>query len=412
MRARLVAAILVAALAACGQHEQVREQIPFNPLPLDNRPLNESDERSSIIGLARGTTIVARSGEAFGPVSAMNALDGDPSSFWMTPPHDLPQWITIALPALTRIERVGIRTTKGGFFTAKHVRFETSLDGTRWQPLTTVESADTNDAQWSAIPPAETRQLRVTLVDAPKPGSDVRLHSILATGTELEPARMGTIDGCWSINGMSAQFATKGSLVRGTLAIGKEPLELNGGADERSVRFVWTRGNDYGLAILTVAPDGKHLSGTTWHEEAIPMFYAGAWFGEREPCGVRSHPIDVPLRLVQRIGRYSAFGLSFGSDGALDAEKSAESIATVAGLLKGAGGRAQVVAHEFREKTPQANHDRAARELESVRKALLAAGVDTARVPFIAAGSATPRQEPVTDAMRAIYSSIDVEIRR
>lgn len=404
-------------LAGCGRQEQVRETIPFNPMPMDTRPLDESDERSSIIGLTRGTTITGRSGEAFGPVSAMLALDQNPGSFWMTPPHDLPQWLTVALPARTRMERVGIRTTKGGAFTAKHVRFETSLDGALWQPLTTVASADSNEAQWWTVPKTETRHLRVTMVDSPRPERDVRLHSILATGAELERPRTGSIEGCWDINGLAVHFAINGSLVTGSLAMGslamgKPSLELNGGVDERTVRLVWTRGNDYGLAIVTVAPDGKHLSGVSWHEEAIPMFYADSWFGERVPCASPRPSFDVPLRLLHRIGRYSAFGLQFGDDGALDRERSRESLTTVVRLLKAAKGRAQIVAHEFREKTPQANHDRAARELESVRAALTSVGVDLAGVPFIAAGSATPRQDPNTEAMRAIYSSIDVEIRR
>jgi hypothetical protein len=80
--------------------------------------------------------------------------------------------------------------------------------------------------------------------------------------------------------------------------------------------------------------------------------------------------------------------------------------------LAATGGKAQIVAHEFREKTPQANHDRAARELQSLRTALSAAAVDVAHVPFLAAGDASPRQKTVTEAMRAIYSSVDVEIRR
>ena len=412
LRSAAVAAVLATALAGCDRPETVREQIPFNPVPLETRPLDETDERSSIIGLARGTAIVARSGEAFGPVSAMNAIDGNPGSFWVSPPHDLPQWIILAMPARTRIERVGIRTKKGGQYTANHIRFEWSADGNRWEPLTTIESADTNDAQWWPVPAVEARQLRVTMVESRHPGGDVRLHSILANGAELEPGHAGTIDGCWNINGLTAQFVTRGSQIRGSLSMGMEPLELDGGTDDRTVRFVWTRGNDYGLALLAVTPDGKHLSGMSWHEEAIPMFYADAWFGERVQCGAPWTPVDVPLRLMRRAGRYSAFGLSFRGDGELDSEKSAPALTTMAGLLRSAGGHAQVVAHEFRGKTLQADHDRSARELESVRQALTAAGVDLTPVRFVAAGRASPRQEPVTEPMRAIYSSIDVEIRR
>jgi hypothetical protein len=33
-------------------------------------------------------------------------------------------------------------------------------------------------------------------------------------------------------------------------------------------------------------------------------------------------------------------------------------------------------------------------------------------IEFVAAGSDNPRQLPVTESMRALYSTIDVEIRR
>ena len=379
---------------------------------MDAKPLDEADERSSLIGLTRGTSIIARSGEAFGPVSALNAIDDNPGSFWLSPPHDLPQWVTLALPARTRLNRVGIRTTKEGGFTAKHVSFEASLDGAVWTPLTTVESADANEAQWWSVPPAEARQLRVTMIDGPATTGSVRLLSILAQGAELEPPHTGSIEGCWNINGMTAQFSSKGAQIRGTFAMGKQPMELDGGSDERTTRLSWTRGNDYGLALVTVTPDGKHLSGMAWHEEVIPMFYADAWFGERVPCGARRAPVDVPSQLMQRIGRYSAFGLRFDTSGDLDQKNSEQAIAIMARLIKASGGQTIVAGHEFRETPAKANHDRTARELESVRKALAAAGVDVSHLSFFAAGSANPRQEPVTEAMRAIYSSIDVEIRR
>ena len=408
----LVAVFLCAALAGCGEHEPPRPKVPPKGVPMDAKPLDESDERSSLIGLARGTSIIARSGEAFGPVSAMNAIDDIPGSFWLTPPHDLPQWVTLALPARSRLNRVGIRTVKGGEFTAKHVSFETSLDGAQWSPLTTVESADTNDAQWWNVAPAEARAVRVTIIDSAPTVGNVRLLSILAQGSELEAPQPGAIEGCWNINGMNAEFSAKGSQIRGALAMGKQPMELDGGSDERTTRLTWTRGNDYGLALVAVTPDGKHLSGMAWHEEAIPMFYADAWFGERVPCGPRPAPVDVPAQLMRRAGRYSAFGLRFDRSGALDQKNSEQAIATIARLIKASAGHVLIAGHEFRETSAKGNHERVALELDAVRKALAAAGVDVSHLPFFAAGSANPRQEPVTDAMRAIYSSIDVEIRR
>src|SRR5207245_5866486 len=102
-------------------------------------------------------------GEAFLGASALRAVDGDPGTFWMTPLADLPQWMVIALPARSRIDRVGIRTAVKSGFTANRVSFEGSNDGRTFSPIVTIKSAATNEAQWFDIKPAELSYIRVTM---------------------------------------------------------------------------------------------------------------------------------------------------------------------------------------------------------------------------------------------------------
>ena len=118
------------------------------------------------------------------------------------------------------------------------------------------------------------------------------------------------------------------------------------------------------------------------------MFRANSWFGER--CEAAApHPAvreDVPLALLSRVGRYSVFG----------------------GYIPHLNLPMQIVVHEFREPTPAANKQRAQRVADALAAVLHA----PSNVTFVAAGSDAPRQQPVTDAMRLMYSSVDVEIPR
>jgi hypothetical protein len=407
--ARWALLIAVAAAVSCSRDEPAREQVPWNPVAADAKPIDESHERSSLIGVSRGSTVVDRTGEALFDVSALNAIDDDPGSFWMSPPQDLPQTITIALGARSRIQSVGIRTVTR-YFTANHVQFETSADGRAWQALTVVKAADSNDAQWFNVTPIETSFLRVTAVDGAQPKREVRLSSILARGKELEPALAGAIEGCWSINGRAASFNRSGANIVGSLAIGNLPLFLDGGSDGRVYRFTWVRGNDYGLALVGVSPDGEHLSAMDWHEEAIPMFFAEPWFGERGKCAAPLPRTDVALALLRRVGRYSVFGLRFQPDDSLDLKASAAALLTLHTILSTSKGPARLIAHEFREASPVLNKARSQRELDALRNALQSAGANLSAVSFVAAGSEAPRQNPVTEAMRAIYSSVDFEM--
>ena len=367
------------AVAAC------RREAPRPAAPPAEAAADDSAERASLTNIVHGATIISRTGESFLGVAADAVIDGYPTTFWANPSGEFPQSVVIGLPARARIERVGLRTSDR--YPANHVQFEGSLDGAAWQPMATITAAPKETPQWFNVPPSEARFLRATVVDG-KAGV-VRLQSVLAAGKELEPAHVGAIDGCWSINGASAYFEQRGPRVIGVvLGVGKERIDLDGGVAGRAFRFVWTRGNDYGLALISISPDGKHLTGIPWHEEAIPMFRMDPWFGERCAAATPHPPLreDVPMALLQRAGRYSVFG----------------------GYIPRLTVPMQIVVHEFREPTPQANKQRAQRIADALAAALHA----PPNVTFVAAGSDSPRQQPVTEAMRLLYSSVDVEIRR
>jgi len=373
--------IIFVILAACAPEKPAAE-----PPAHVAAAANDAAERSSVLELARGASVVDRTGEVLLDFSGVRIIDGEPGSFWMNPPHDLPQSMTIALPARSRIDRIGIRTVSHGTFTAGHVAFESSIDGRTFTPVITIKSADSDDPQWSDVKPFEASLIRVTLVDAFLPQHDVRLHSVLAHGSELEPPHPGDIAGCWSINGEAAQFARTGGRVTGVLYTGKEPMHFDGGFDGRVIRLNWVRGNDYGISMLAVSPGGKHLSGLNWHEEAIPLFFDTSWFGERTPCTSTLRAFDVPMAMLRRTGRFSLYD---------DSE--------LPRLLK-AIPNAVLVAHEFRLPTAEENRRAAQQALDRLH---LPSGIK-----IVVQGSDAARQQPVTDVMRALYSTVDVEIRR
>jgi len=375
-------------------------------------PTDIINEQSSLLDLTRGATIVSRTGEGMLITSAVNTIDGEIGSFWAPPPHDYPQSTVIALGTSSRIDRVGFRTSADNGYEANHLTFERSSDGVTWQALASMTSRHISEGQWLDIAPADAAYLRVTIVDAKNPNRDVRLRSIFAHGTEIAPRHDPPLDGCWSINGDAAAFAVRGTRATGVLLQGKQPLFFAGGTNGRLWRFNWIRGNDYGFAALTVSPDGKHLSALDWHEEAIPLFRAISWFGERSACAAPSLRDDVPLAVLRRAGHVSMFALQFNATGELLVDASREELQSLAGILRAAPGDLRIVAHEFRQPDARRNKEMAEREIASVRTALTHLGSDLQRVEFLAAGSDAPRQTPASDTARAIYSSVEVEVRR
>lgn len=405
MNRRLLLALLLAAGCSRPIAKPAAAYKDPNKLPAD-----VVNERSSLLDVSRGATIVSRTAEATLNNSAMSMVDGEIATFWTPPPHDYPQSIVIALAAPSRIDRLGVRSLTGGAgYEANHLMFERSIDGVAWQPLAAMTSRRVSEGQWLDVAPSEAAYLRVTVPDSLNADRDARIQSLFARGTELSAPRNAPIDGCWSINGSEAIFSQRGTRATGVVAQGKQPIDLAGGTNGRIWRFNWIRGNDYGYTALTVSPDGKHLSALNWHEEAIPLFTALPWFGERRNCAP-SVTIDVPIALLHRAGRVSMFALQFDENGNLLADASREELQTMASIIRGVPVPLRIVAHEYRQPDAIRNRQVAEREIATVRQAL--AQLDLSRVEFIAAGSDAPRQVPASDAARAIYSSVDVEVRR
>ncbi|MEA2327900.1 MAG: hypothetical protein QOE68_2859, partial [Thermoanaerobaculia bacterium] len=292
-----------------------------------------------------------------------------------------------------------------------HVSFERSLDGANWQPLAAMTSRRIDQAQWTDVAPADAAYLRVTIPDAAYLDRDARIDSLLAHGTELAAPKNAQIDGCWSINGAAARFEQHGGRVTGVVEQDKQPLFLDGGFNGRIGRFNWIHGNDFGYTLLTVSPDGKHLSALNWHEEAIPLFTAFPWFGDRGDCGSVA-VIEKTAAMLRRAGRFSMFGLRFDESGELLVDASRDELQLLSAIIRGAGVPIRIVAHEFRQSDARRNKQIAEREIASLRKAIEQLGTGLGRFEFVAAGSDSPRQVPESDAARAIYSSVDVEVRR
>src|SRR5262249_42515892 len=111
-----------------------------------------------------------------------------------------------------------------------------------------------------------------------------------------------------------------------------------------------------------------------------------SWFGDRRPCRSALPAFDVPMALIRRTGRFSLYD---------DSE--------LPRLLKELPNAA-LVAHEFRFPTAEENRRAAQQALDKLHA--------PGGIKLIALGSGEPRQLPVTDLMRALYSTVDIEIRR
>jgi hypothetical protein len=359
-----------------------------------------------------GAAVVSRTAEAVLGASAVRAIDTDPHTMWVSPPDDPRQTLVFSLPARARLEQIGLQSSFKNELLATSIRFDLSADGQKFTEAATLTPAPGGQQQLVRIPPTEAAFVRVNVLGGK--GTYVQIASVDAVGSLLEAVNAASIGGCFAINGFPASFTQRGAEVLGQLNEGLRPTLVDGGTDGRFYRFAWIRGAEYGLAAVSITPDGKHLDGIVWHEEAmqIAQFYAPDWLGDRVPCGKAPAPVDAVFRsYIGRFRHFPLFGLRFDESGKLHQADSAATLNRVTALLSANPNLpVRFVSHELLHSTPQENQRVAQARIDSLREALQKVGVKLAHVTFVAVGADKPRREAAIDLTRAMYSSIDLEL--
>jgi F5/8 type C domain-containing protein len=379
------------------------------PIAAEKKPVPPA--RENLLTLAQGASVVSRTGELDLTHSALRAIDTTGNTGWVTPSGDPIQTAIFSLGSKTRIDHVGLVTTILGS-AARDVRFDFSIDGQTFTNPVTLNAKLQDGPQLAGVtPPVEAQYIRVSILNAR--GAYAFIREVIVNGTFVAPPTAGTIDGCWSVNAQPATFTSDHARVHGYVG-GVDDTTLEGGSNGRFYRFAWTRGKEYGLAAMSVTPDARHLASIVWHEQAIEaeQFYASDWFGERGACPAKKDA-DVFTTYLQRLGYFPLYALRFADDGTLDAGASAPTLARVTELLAANPPlHVTFVAHELTHATPRENLAIAQKQIVSLREALRQRGADLARVQFVAAGDEHPRRAVTSELTRAMYSSVDLELRR
>jgi hypothetical protein len=283
-----------------------------------------------LFGPTRGVVAIDRSAELSFRYSALHAIDGDPMTFWTSPPKDLEQWVVYELPTKTTITQVGASATglassASGVAT---VRFEGSLDGVEFRELATVAIPRKSEAMADSAPSGEVRYLRVTTLGNHGDPVVTRVATFHAKGKEVEPPPPPHFAGRWSVNDETLELSQDGSALFGVIRM-DPPMLFYGAVQDRVARLSWSRGNETGIAWLAVNPSSTRLSGFWWwvDDENNPRF-GETWYGEkRGEVAKLTTPIsqiaDVHIR---KTGTFPLYGLVFRPEGDLDAEASRSAI--------------------------------------------------------------------------------------
>ena len=409
----LVAIILAVAPIACApQKEAAAPAAPIvDPAALEAHRLAMAAEQRNLLNIGRGAAVVSRTAELTFENSAIRAIDGDPETLWSSPPLDFDQTLLFSLPAPVRIEQIGIRTPPSAAARTEALTIEWSADGESFNPLISPSLQASMKPQMFKAGADNVRYIRLHVTDG---GARLAaLQSVLVHGKWLAPPSVPPIAGCFSVNEAAARFHERDGRVSGSVG-DDEPQFVDGGVDDATYRFAWTRGPEWGYALVTLTPDGQTLNGLTWHEEAAAHSFGTSWYGSRQPCGESGQRVDadeVVRTFLRRSGWYPLFSLHFDESGGLIEARSGGGLDVIRMVQQRAQGhRIRIVAREYRARSSDEARKRTAARLESLRNALARRGVDVSRIDFVAAGSDSPRRPVDIEVMSRFYGAVEIEL--
>lgn len=396
MSQRVIAAALLLAAICAGCKRA--------PEPAKPAPAPPNYDRLNLLDLSRGVVVLSRTGESNLDAGAVQTIDDNANTGWVSPAEGQQQTITYELAGRSRIRTLGATTVRT--MLTDRIVFEGSADGVTFRPLGTLETKAIGGVQTIDIAPAEVSVLRVQTSGAPR---YISIRDLYAVGDALEPARPGNIDGCWTINNRPAKFVTQGGVTRGVIG-SAPPVELEGGSDGRMFRFAFSQAGAYGMAAFTVARNGNTLSGLRWYEVANPMHSGDGFYGTRTDCRIASFDTRGPLTNHLRNGKpFPLYGLHFDANDHLDVAGSAYALDLLAAFAK--SQKMRVRAHEPSDGTEAQNEAHARAWLESVRSALAARGVDVSRIELTTAGPG-PVPATTSEVIRAMGRTVYVEFAK
>lgn len=400
MSHRLIVAVSMALLIACGQERAVKTPSPA-AAPAPARRLN-------LVDAGRGGSVVSRTAELTLEFGAALMIDGDPLTFWSTPHHNPEQTIVLSLPAPARVDQIGLVVPTMTDQAPQKVVLEGSLDGVSFTPLAKFTPGLVDSLQTRSVTPSTLRYVRISTLGT---STLSQIRELEVYGTETEPVRTAALAGSWTVNGQPAQFVTTGARTLGVIADRDGPILLDGGSDGRSYRFAWSQGPQLGRAILSTAADGRHLSGIQWHTELSPEHVGRTWYGERTgTTSPATSGTEVMREFLRRTGFFPLYGLRFDDADQLLENESDATLALVQSLIAGtANRRFTFVASELRGDAA-ANRRRAEQRIASLRATLERRSVDLSRVSFAAAGLEQARVKPESAISYALYNIIELRL--
>jgi outer membrane protein OmpA-like peptidoglycan-associated protein len=236
-----------------------------------------------------------------------------------------------------------------------------------------------------------------------------------AFGKQLTKTPLPDVSGTYETNYNDFHLRQQGTSVTGCYEYNEGVL--NGGIEDRIMKFTWRETNQKGSAIMVFTSDGKKFFGLFWHEGREDS-QGGIWNGIKKSEDVGGCPHwgggmqeQMKSELLE-YGRVRLYGINFDFDSDIIRDESKPTLDKIVAMLKSEQAMQLIIeGHTDSDGTTEHNQVLSEKRAESVKSYLVSAGISSSRLFTEGYGESVPVAPNTTATGKAQNRRVELVVK-
>jgi len=375
----------------------------------------------SLVSFSSGALLVETSPEYSAAWGNIWIMDENPKTGWCCPQgRILNNVLVIELAEKSVLERLefdtGYTDKKGRG--AKDIMVELSDDGPAegFTEIASVSLLDREDNQSFPVTVDKSgKWLRLTIKNNHGDSEYTELMDFRAFGKQLTKTPLADVSGTYETNYHDFHLRQEGTSVTGCYEW--DEGVLNGGIEDRIMKFTWIEPGQKGPAIMIFTPDGEKFFGLWWYEGKEDS-QGQIWNGTKKSQDVGGCPHwggGVQEQMTSELleyGRVRLYGINFDYDSDIIRTESKPTLDKIVAMLKSEQTMQLIIeGHTDSDGTTEHNQILSENRAESVKLYLVSAGISSSRLFTKGYGESVPVAPNTTATGKAQNRRVELVVK-
>lgn len=354
----------------------------------------------SLVSFSSGALLVETSPEYSSAWGNIWMMDENPKTGWCCPSGQISNnVIVIELAEKSMFDRLefdtGYADAKGRG--AKDIVVELSDDGPTegFMEITSLSLVDREDNQSFPVTVDKSgKWVRLTIKNNHGSPEYTELMDFRAYGEQLTRTPIADVSGTYATNYNDFHLRQEGTSVTGCYEY--DEGVLNGGIEDRIMKFTWIEPGQKGPAVMIFTSDGEKFFGLWWYEGGEDS-QGGIWNGTKKSEDIGGCPHwggGIQEQMTGELleyGRVRLYGINFDYDSDVIRAESKPTLDKIVAMLKSEPTMQLIIeGHTDSDGTTEHNQVLSQKRAESVKSYLLSAGISSSRLFTEGYGESTP----------------------